>query len=167
MNTKTIFVVEDNRMYASMIENHLQQYEGFQIRKFYTGEDCILALHENPEVILLDYHLNVDDEEAKTGYDYLKIIKEQNPEQAVVMLSSMEDVKQVVELLKIGAYDYVLKDDTAFDNLDKVMNNLSGVLAIRTEVKSLRKTIHKQNKRFAWTLFGVAVLVALSVRFIH
>ncbi len=170
MNTqksKKIFVVEDNRMYASMIENHLSQYSDCEINLFYSGEDCLLAFDQNPDVVLLDFHLNVDDDTAKTGFDYLKIIKEKNPEQAVVMLSSMEDVKQVVDLLKISAYDYVLKDDMAFDNLDKVMNNLNGVLSIRNEVKSLQTTVKKQNRRFAWTLFGIVVLVALSFRFIH
>ena len=96
MNTKQkkIFVVEDNRMYASMIENHLTQYPDCEVKLFYNGEDCMLAFEENPDVVLLDFHLNVDDETAKTGFDYLKIIKERNPEQAVVMLSSMNRCSQ-------------------------------------------------------------------------
>lgn len=164
---KKIFIVDDSRLYASMIENHLVQRPDVETRLYYTGEDCMLALdEENPDVILLDFHLNVDDETARTGYDYLQLIKDRRPNQAVVMLSSMEDVRQVVELLKTGAYDYVLKDDNAFEQLDKVLNNLNEVLEIREELNGLKQTISKQNKRFKWTLLGVAVVVTVCLEWL-
>ena len=159
-SNRSILIVEDNRYYASMIENHLHQYPGFTVAAFDNGDAAMEAYDRvRPDIVLLDYHLNVEDDSAPTGYDYLQQIKDRNPEQAVVMLSSNDNVKQVVELLKTGAYDYVLKDESAFEQLDKVLLNLEEVLSIRTEVKNLKSVLRRQNRRFAWTLAAVAVIV--------
>lgn len=154
-----VFITEDNTMYASMIENHLMQHHDIIIEKYTTGEACIEAICRNPDLILLDFHLNIEDESAKTGHDFLKEIKAIKPEQAIVMLSSMDSVPQVVNLLQIGAYDYVLKDENAFSNLDKIIFNLRQVMKMKLEMIVLKSQLNRHRKRMAYTAAAVAFTV--------
>ncbi|HRH65558.1 MAG TPA: response regulator [Bacteroidia bacterium] len=158
----SIVIVDDDRHFASRVEYELEMNGYTNARTFHEPQDFLDSLEKEPYLVILDFQF--DD---TTGLDVLREIKTLNPEIHVIMFSGQEYICNAVSTLEYVAYDYVLKDDMAFDNLDKVMTNLNGVLSIRKEVKSLRKTVKKQNRRFAWTLFGVVLLVALSFRFIH
>ncbi len=58
----------------------------------------------SPDVILLDVRLD-----GANGIDVLKEIKESNPEIIVIMISGHSGIKEAVQAMRLGAYDFLEK----------------------------------------------------------
>lgn len=123
MSQKHIFIVDDNEMFAQMLQDHLTAPK-FKTTVFNTGEDCINKLYENPDLIILDFHLNDVFKEAANGLEILQEIKNQNPRTHVIMLSSQEKYSVAAKTISKGAEQYVVKDDNAFSNISKILNDI-------------------------------------------
>jgi len=124
----SLFIVDDNEAFMNLIEMHLvnKEEEGtfqahFNITKFTNGEECLLSLHQNPDLILLDYYLNNDDVSLMNGDAVFRKIMEINPHQKVVMLSGQEEYGVVHTLIKQGLREYIMKDEEMFENLHHVL----------------------------------------------
>lgn len=124
MATKKIFVVDDDEMLTMMLSDHLQKNPAYQVSVFHTGESAIENLNQNPDVVILDYQLNSVVEDAKDGMHILKAIKKMDNHMAVIMLSSQDNYGKAVQTIIKGALEYVVKDDNAFDRIDRILQGL-------------------------------------------
>ena len=64
---------------------------------FSNGENCLDKMHENPDVIILDYYLDGIKADAANGLEILKKIRVTNPDVYVIMMSGQDDLKVAVE----------------------------------------------------------------------
>lgn len=124
MSQKHIFIVDDNEMFNSMLNVHLSENPAYQISSFGTGEECLKNLFQNPDVIILDYNLNDIFKEAANGLEILEEIKKHNNPVHVIMLSSQKRYGVAAQTISKGAEQYVIKDDDAFENIDKILTDL-------------------------------------------
>lgn len=131
-----IFIVEDNAWYGELLEYKLAQNPDNQIQRFTTAQACLSHLHEQPDLITLDYNLP----DGK-GDEVLRQIKERLPEVAVIIISGQEDVRTAISLLRQGAYDYLLKDEETADRLWNMTGNVRKQLQLRRENDRLREQI--------------------------
>jgi len=134
-----IFVVEDDVWYGSMLEHYLSLNPEYEVKRFESPTDFFAQLHENPDVVTLDYSLPDCD-----GAEVLKKIKEHNPDIRVLIISGQEDVATAINLLKNGAFDYIVKDD---DTKDRVWNSILHLREIRNlkeEVESLKTQVGRK-----------------------
>ncbi len=74
MENKLIFFVDDDKMMLNLMEYTFKCREGFDVRSFYSGEECLENLHLKPSLIVLDYYLGEGESTAMTGLDTLKKI---------------------------------------------------------------------------------------------
>lgn len=118
---KKLFIVEDDLMYLKLVEIEFLQYPDFILETFATGELCLESLSHNPDLIILDYHLDSVDESAMNGIRILDKIKAINPNIPVVMLSSQDRIEVAITCMRHNAYDYIVKSETAFIRLQKVI----------------------------------------------
>lgn len=107
-----IFIVEDDPFYAELLAYHLSQNPEDEIHRFETGRDCLKHLYLNPAVVCLDYSLP-----DVSGEEVLKKIKSTNPDLKVLIISGQENIQTAISLLKMGATDYIVKDDDTRDRL--------------------------------------------------
>lgn len=114
-----VFIVEDDAWYAETLQHFLSLNPELSLESFASGDELLKNLYKNPDVITLDYSLPDTD-----GGKLLRTIQEKRPGQPVIMLSGQDDVAIAVTLLKDGAYDYVVKDDTTQDRLWKLINHI-------------------------------------------
>jgi DNA-binding NarL/FixJ family response regulator len=117
MNSKNkikLFLVDDDPMYLKLLEIEFLQYPDFKLETFTTGEICIKNLSHNPDIIILDYHLNGVDKHAMNGIQTLDKIKAENPGIPVVMLSSQDRIDVAINCMHHKAFDYIVKSETAF-----------------------------------------------------
>lgn len=133
-----IFVLEDDLWYGTMLEHYLSLNPDYQVQRFETEKDFYQKLHENPDVVTLDYSLTEGD-----GGKVLRRIKEYNPEIEVIMISGQEDISTAVELLKSGAFDYIVKDDDTKDRLWNVLIHLQEIKGLKKEVETLKNELKK------------------------
>jgi DNA-binding NarL/FixJ family response regulator len=84
-------------------------------------------IKQNPEtaadIVILDYHLNTESKNAMNGIDVLKKIKEINFKIIVVMLSAEDKLKIAVDCITYGAYEYVVKSETAIIRTQNILKN--------------------------------------------
>ena len=86
-----IFVVEDDEWYSRLLVHTLSLNPDYEIQSFTTGKECLANLHQEPDVITLDYRLP-----DMKGLDVLKQIKEINEEIQIILISEQDDIEVLV-----------------------------------------------------------------------
>jgi len=119
-----LFMVDDDVLFLKSIEIDFAENTQFATKTFATGEQCIENISQNPDIIILDYHLNGIDQNAINGMDTLVKIKAINPEIPVIMLSSQDSIEVAVNCMKHQAFDYIVKSETAFIRLQKAITSI-------------------------------------------
>ena len=141
---ETIFVVEDDLLYLTLITKELEKMGYTNIITNNTGKEAIHNLDKKPDIALLDYFLEKD----FTGMDVLKKIKKRFPETQVIFLTASDDVNIAVDTMRNGAYDYIVKGDTAF-------------IRIRHLLKKISEENEKKKKSRSIIRFQIYVIIAI------
>jgi DNA-binding response OmpR family regulator len=148
-----VFVVEDDEAWAATLTNKLGKR--YIVSHFASGEACLDKLTElNPELIILDYHL----EGQMTGLDTLRQIKQIAPKTTVVMLSAQDNVQTAVDILNHDAYDYIVKGENAFNRLKIVLRKHEAEERLKAQVISLSLKVKRNRMLYA----GIVILVLLA-----
>jgi two-component system OmpR family response regulator len=119
-----LFLVDDDAVFLKSLEIEFLQHADFTIETYATGELCMRNLSHNPDVIILDYHLDGIEKNAMNGMETLNKIKETNPDIPVVMLSSQDKIDVAITCMHHKAFDYVVKSETAFMRLQKIITSI-------------------------------------------
>ena len=123
-NQIKLFLVDDDALFLKTLEIEFLQHADFAIETFATGELCLQHLSKNPDVVILDYHLDGIDKTAINGLETLDKIKAYNSDIPVVMLSSQDSIDIAVNCMHHRAFDYVVKSETAFMRLQKIITSI-------------------------------------------
>lgn len=128
-NIIKLFLVDDDALFLKSLEIEFNEHADFTsetyiIETFATGELCVENLELNPDVIILDYHLDGIDATAMNGLETLEKIKAFNKDIPVVMLSSQDKIDVAVNCMHHKAFDYVVKSETAFLRLQKIITTI-------------------------------------------
>ena len=119
-----LFLVDDDALYLKTLEIDFLNHADFLIKTFPTGEACLENLSDHPDVIILDYHLDGIDKNAMNGIETLDKIKAFDSKIPVVMLSSQDKIEVAIKCMHHHAFDYVVKSETAFMRLQKVIGTI-------------------------------------------
>ena len=129
-----LFLVDDDALFLKSLEIDFLSQCDFEIETFATGELCIANLSNNPDVVILDFHLNGIDKNAMNGLDTLVAIKEYNVDIPIIMLSSQDKIDIAVKCMHHNAFDYVVKSETAFVRLQKNIATIFSDQKIKKEL---------------------------------
>ena len=100
-----ILIVDDAAFMRMMVKDNLKKAGYSDFLEAGDGEDAINKYTENrPDLVLLDITMPIKD-----GIQALQAIKEINPDAKVVMCSAMGQEGMVVEAIKLGALDFIVK----------------------------------------------------------
>ena len=117
-----LFLVDDDALFLKMLEIEFLDTADFVIETFASGELCIENLDKNPDLIILDYHLDGIDANAMNGLETLDKIKEFDTTIPVVMLSAQDKIDVAIKCMHHKATDYVVKSETAFFRLKQIVS---------------------------------------------
>src|ERR1700755_3020749 len=134
-----VFIVEDDVWYGSMLQHYLSLNPEYEVKRFESSAEFFNNLHENPDVVTLDYSLP-----DMAGDEVLKRIKEAHPGIQVVVISGQEDVATAINLLKNGAFDYIVKDDDTKDRLWNSILHLREISNLKQEVETLKSQVSRK-----------------------
>jgi two-component system response regulator HydG len=99
-----ILIVDDEKDLCLVLNRFLSKH-GFQVIEANKGKKALELLSEDaPDLILCDFKLDDMD-----GTSVLKAIKEINPSIPVIIITGYSNIKTAVEVMRLGAVDYVTK----------------------------------------------------------
>ena len=123
-NKIKLFLVDDDAVFLKLLEIEFLQNADFDIVVFQNGELCIENLDQEPDVIILDYHLDGIEKGAMNGLETMDEIKKLNPDIPVIFLSSQDKIEVAINCMHHKAYDYVVKSETAFIRLQQIISTI-------------------------------------------
>jgi DNA-binding NtrC family response regulator len=151
---KTIFIVDDDPMQSSMLQDYLSKYSTFSVHIFNSGEECIKNLSLDPQIIFLDYYFDKVGKDAMNGIEILKEIKAQKPATEVVMFSGQDKIEVAVNTMKYGAFDYIVKSESAFHRSENVIFNIIKRMKLQGEASLYKKLT---------LTFGIALVIMILI----
>lgn len=148
MRVLKIFIVEDEKITARMLQHYLSMNEDNDVAVFHNGRECLANLSRNPDVICLDYYLP-----GENGEEILKKIKLRAPDLPVIIVSGQEEINTAVNLLKMGAYDYVVKDENMKERIWNIVNHIRKQENLHQRISILQEEVEKKYE-FSNTIVG-------------
>ena len=142
-----IFIIEDSIVYRDLIVGYLNSNQYSNLKIYKNGDECIRDLHLKPDLVILDYVST-----GMNGLELMRKVQKDNPEIDFIFLSGQNDVEVAVQIMKLGAADYIVKNDKAPQKLVK-------------SIKSLVSTTKRnsQSKGFKIGVIGFFVLLFLVI----
>jgi DNA-binding NtrC family response regulator len=118
-NIKRTFIVDDDPFWTTMLTQMLADLGYTNVVSFKDGKGCIDHLHFNPNLVFLDYEMDI-----LNGIDVLKKIKEYYPGIGVVFCTAHEDLSVAVDAMQNGSFDFLLKSNTTKNELARIIRNM-------------------------------------------
>jgi two-component system, NtrC family, response regulator HydG len=101
---QTILIIDDDRDMCLLLKRFLTRH-GYEVLEAYSGKKSLELLETvEPSLIMCDFRL-----EDMEGNVLLGKIKERYPQMPVIIITGYSDIKIAVEVMKMGAYDYITK----------------------------------------------------------
>src|SRR5690606_16128818 len=128
---KKILIIDDEVNIGLLLSKFLTR-NGFEVKTATSGQGGMDLLNkEQVNLVLCDYRLEDTD-----GREILKKIKASYPTIGVIIITGYSDIKLAVELIKMGAYDYITKPlypDEILNTINKALETQEALLSAENE----------------------------------
>lgn len=136
---KRILIIDDDIDICTLLSRFLNK-EGYETEVAYTGNKGIAKFKEfNFDIVLCDYRLG-----DKEGRDVLADIKVINPHAIVLIITGYSDIKTAVEVIKLGAYDYITKPLIPAEVLNVISSAIKNPMAVSPRAEAAMNSSSNQ-----------------------
>lgn len=111
-----ILVADTDPFRVAIYEQHLRNLGYTNINAF-TGEQTFVGREQG--IIFIDVSIA-----AHNSYAVIQNIKQSNPANYIVLITSKENMHQAEQALKYGAFDLVIKGKYLFTTISEVLENI-------------------------------------------
>lgn len=126
-----VFIIEDDANMMQLLGDFIHaKFPDFIITKFTSGEEALRELSLNPQVIILDHYLNRENTVLLDGLAVLSKIRAQNKSCRIIFFSAQENPDVAANAIKMGAYDYIVKDEKAFAKIEALLGHYKKHLSL-------------------------------------
>ena len=116
---KKVLIIDDDLDMCVLLSKFLSR-KGYEVDTAHSGSKGLVKFKEgNFDIVLCDYRLG-----DKEGKDVLIEIKNHAPHTIVLIITGYSDIKTAVDVIKLGAYDYITKPLIP----DEVLNVLNAAI---------------------------------------
>src|ERR1700744_2297862 len=142
---KKILIIDDEVNVALLLSKFLTR-NGFDVQTASNGTAGMEFLkNEEFNLVLCDFRLEDTD-----GREMLKNIKIQYPKTGVIIITGYSDIKMAVELIKMGAYDYITKPlypDEILNTINKAIETQYALLEDMKDAEPVTNSKTKEGKK--------------------
>jgi DNA-binding NtrC family response regulator len=136
-NSLVIAVVEDNEWYNKLLVHTLSLNPDYVIKSYFNAKDFLKDIDTiSPSVVTLDIRLP-----DMSGSELLAKIKSHNPSIEVIIISEQDNIQTAVDLLKNGAYDYIVKEKDIRERLFHTINKINSNTELKAKIAVLEKEV--------------------------
>ena len=140
LKPKTVLIVDDDEGMRDTMTSVLKR--DFRVLRVATGEAALAVLsRDEVDLVLLDVHLP-----GITGFEVLRIVRENFSLVEVIMISSITEVETAVQAMKDGAYHYLTKD-VAQEQLRSLVRRASERQDLNRQVQTLAAQVADESGR--------------------
>ncbi len=137
---KTVLIVDDDESMRDTLTAILKRE--YRVLRVASGEAALPILNrEDVDLMLLDVRLP-----GISGFEVLRIVKENYSLIEVLMISAINDIETAVQAMKHGAYHYITKDFD-YDQLRSLVRNASERQDLNRQVLTLSAQVADQTER--------------------
>ncbi|MDD5640232.1 MAG: sigma-54 dependent transcriptional regulator [Syntrophales bacterium] len=138
MTLFSLMIIDDEVSIRQGLSFALQK--DYQVQAFATAEEALKALKpEAPDLVLLDIGLP-----GISGLEALKEIKAISPETLVIMVTAYEEINTVIEAMKAGAHDYIIKP-IHLEGVRLSIKKALETIKMRKEIQALQEKYLREN----------------------
>ena len=130
-----LLIIEDDKIMRVTLTDFLRT-KGHEVVVCPLGEDGITSFNEGEFSLVISDVMLPD----MNGLDILKKIKEKDPNAAIIIITAYGTIKDAVEALKLGAFDYITKP-FALEEFNLIINRALEVKELRDENIRLKKNL--------------------------
>lgn len=117
-----IFILDGDIFSLNIYQQHLINLGYTDISTYHKPADCLNNLASMPDIIFLDHSIDFSN-----GVEVLKKIKNFNPDIYVVFIAGGEDLELVVDSLKHGAFDFIVRGENDVKTLNNVIARIQRI----------------------------------------
>jgi two-component system, NtrC family, response regulator AtoC len=141
-----ISIVDDDSGFANYLRTFLS-LRGYETRSYSRGDEMVASVKTDPpDVVLLDVMMP-----GMNGLETLRALKTAKPDLQVIMLSGREQASTIVEAVRLGAADYVVKPDDPEGlgeiALDSAIKSAIEKTRLVSEITELRRQLNDDQDR--------------------
>ena len=137
---KTVLIVDDDEGMRDTLTAILKRE--YRVLRVSSGEAALPVLNkEDVDLLLLDVRLP-----GISGFEVLRIVKENYNLIEVLMISALHEIESAVQAMKLGAYHYITKDFD-YDQLRSLVHNASERQNLNRQVLTLSAQVQDQTER--------------------
>ncbi len=138
---KKILIIDDEINIGLLLSKFLTR-NSFIVETATNGNSAMEYLSKDKyDLVLCDYRLEDTD-----GMQMLIKIKESYPRTGVIIITGYSDIKLAVELIKLGAYDYITKPLYPDEILNTINKAIETQIALNSSIPETSSADHKKNK---------------------
>lgn len=131
----TILLIEDEKLMRVTLEDAMKS-EGYEVLSFESGMEALKALKGNQvDIVVTDVRLPDTD-----GFEILREIVSENRQAQVILMTAFGTIKDAVEAMKVGAFDYITKP-FSLDEFLLLIERALDIKGLRDENIRLRKDL--------------------------
>ena len=138
-----ILIVDDQRSGRRVLKQMLAALPDVEILEAAGQDEAIAAVERSaPDLLLLDIRLS-DDLRDRGGLEILRRVRASGRQTPAVMVTSMSELAEVREAMRLGAQDYVPKDELCPEMLLPIIEGLRERMVLKGEVIRLRERVDR------------------------
>ena len=165
MDTEKIInvaIVEDDMFYAKLLSTLLNSKININISTFNCGEVFLKENLDTYDIAILDLNLECEGDMSLTGRNMLRILDKKAATLKVIVLTSEDEIQSAIEVLKIGAVDYIVKNDDAIDKLVSSIKCINDFNHISSNIQKNSGLEKKARRNFVLKALVLVVIVVIS-----
>jgi DNA-binding NtrC family response regulator len=137
---KTLLVVDGDDEVRESLTAALRR--DYRVLRAATGEAAFQMMQkEDVDLMLLEVHLR-----GISGFEVLKIVRENYPRVEIIVISQMKELDTAIEAMRHGAYHYISKDFD-IESVRTLFANASERQDLSRDVTRLKEEVAEQNER--------------------
>lgn len=139
----SILVVEDDVGLSRLIKKRLERSK-FRVSITARGDEAVEYATQNQDILLLlDFRL-----EDMTGREVLDQLQARNRDVPFIVMTGNGDERIAVEMMKLGARDYLVKDQNFLDRVPSVMEQVFTQLLTERKLFEMEQALRESEHQF-------------------
>lgn len=150
-------IVEDDPVFARVIKRNMEGF-GLAVETVHSGEEALALLAGGShDLLLMDYYLP-----DMTSKKLVESEAYQNKLVPFIVMTGSQDAKIAVEMMKLGAKDYLIKDEGFKDLLQMAVLRVAAQLSLEKKLRETEENLRENEIRFQAILNNTTAVIYIK-----